>query len=611
LRGEVRVLLDELVDSDRLLMRVSEGGLEEYRLQTKESADWFAYQRGEENALRSDPSAYESKIREQLMQLASDQTRKLVIPQGISREARRLKLHTDPITAPKTESDVPIWLRSDLDGTQGQEVLADAARAGLTSAIVFAHVALPRKDELVRAIITREAADRTIGHFGDPQTPEGQEARNALLKQQSDADLRVAALLRDALQQARVVQGGGQIIEEGTSLDDRLKKAGGDAVARLFPKFAMSDANGWDKAFADAERGLVNALEKIGYTGAAEAHPAAQEILSRMGSNAWKGNKLREQFMTEPYGWSQDAVDTLLAVLFAVGQLRITNASGSAWPGSKYSRRDANSSTFSRETAPLSNEEKRAIARLVKCKPDEAETRAPDYVAKLKTAALSGRDLVKRLAEEEKAAADLLAALTTQAAKITQREADWLQLNTLIEHMAGLPDLPAIAAERDAIRDGRLLLDDPDKSKPLVDRAADVLRNTLNQTFAAYQSEYGHCTGEINSAQEWTRLAPEDRAAILRDVELSSPEKAPKLGTLVDLVDSLTTCSPHRWGEKRDALRGQLTRALNLASKKLEPSVQPVTTPRRILRTEADLDAWMGEVRATVLTKLAAGPVQI
>jgi hypothetical protein len=495
-------------------------------------------------------------------------------------------------------------------------------------------VALPRKDELVRAIITREAADRTIGHFGDPQTPEGQEARNALLKQQSDADLRVAALLRDALQQARVVQGGGQIIEEGTSLDDRLKKAGGDAVARLFPKFAMSDANGWDKAFADAERGLVNALEKIGYTGAAEAHPAAQEILSRMGSNAWKGNKLREQFMTEPYGWSQDAVDTLLAILFAVGQLRITNASGSAWPGSKYSRRDANSSTFSRETAPLSNEEKRAIARLVKCKPDEAETRAPDYVAKLKTAmthatgapprpegrpnalidelaALSGRDLVKRLAEEEKAAADLLAALTTQAAKITQREADWLQLNTLIEHMAGLPDLPAIAAERDAIRDGRLLLDDPDKSKPLVDRAADVLRNTLNQTFAAYQSEYGHCTGEINSAQEWTRLAPEDRAAILRDVELSSPEKAPKLGTLVDLVDSLTTRSPHRWGEKRDALRGQLTRALNLASKKLEPSVQPVTTPRRILRTEADLDAWMGEVRATVLTKLAAGPVQI
>jgi hypothetical protein len=122
--------------------------------------------------------------------------------------------------------------------------------------------------------------------------------------------------------------------------------------------------------------------------------------------------------------------------------------------------------------------------------------------------------------------------------------------------MAGLPDLLAIAAERDAIRDGRLLLDDPDKIKPLVDRAADVLRSSLNQTFAAYQSEYGHCTDEINSAQEWARLAPEDRAAILRDVELATPEKTPKLGTLADLVDSLTTCSPYRWGEKTRRLAG-------------------------------------------------------
>ena len=61
-------MLEELVEKDRLLMRVSAGGVDEYRLQTKESADWFAYQRGEEDALRSDPSAYESKIREQLMQ---------------------------------------------------------------------------------------------------------------------------------------------------------------------------------------------------------------------------------------------------------------------------------------------------------------------------------------------------------------------------------------------------------------------------------------------------------------------------------------------------------------------------------------------------------------
>ncbi|MBL8406529.1 MAG: hypothetical protein JNJ81_01810 [Candidatus Accumulibacter sp.] len=198
------LVLDELIDKDRLLMRVAMGGCQEYRLQTRESADWFVYQRAEEDALRSEPAAFESRIREQLIQLAGEQIRKLAIAQGASREIRRLKAHTDSVTAPKAESDVPVWLRSDLDGTQAREVLADAARAGINSAIVFAHVALPRKDELVRAVITQAAAERTLGHFGEPQTPEGQEARNALSKQKADADQRAGTLLREALEQAQV-----------------------------------------------------------------------------------------------------------------------------------------------------------------------------------------------------------------------------------------------------------------------------------------------------------------------------------------------------------------------------------------------------------------------
>lgn len=634
LRGEVRTVLDELVDKDRLLMRVSDGATQEYRLQTKESADWFAYQRGEEDALRSDPSAYESKIREQLMQLASDQVRKQPIPQGASREIRRLKLHTDPITAPKEDDGVPVWLRSDLDGTQAKEVLADAARAGLGSSIVFGHISLPKKDELVRAIISHEAAERTLGHFGEPQTPEGQEARNALLKQKSDAEARVNDLLKEALSQAQIIQGGGQVIEEGASLDERLKKAGTDGAARLYRKFNLADATGWDKAFIAAEKGLVNALETIGYAGPADSHPAAQEIFARLGASAFNGGKLRAEFMAPPYGWSQDAVDALLAVLFASGQLRIVNASGSPWPAGKFNRRDVTSSTFSRENAPLSNEEKRAIARLVKCKPDEAEVRAPEFVTKLKGAlvsatgaaprpeaksnelidelsTISGRDLVKRLAEEETAASELLAALEAQALKIAKREPAWLQLNELIGHMLGLPEHSVIATERDAIRDGRLLLDDPDKVEPLVNRAADVLRSALNTAYAAYHGEYTACTKEIESAAEWAKLAPEDRAAILREAQLSAPEPTPKVGTLIDLLESLNKCSPQRWAERRDALRGQLSRALTLAAQKLEPTVQPVTAPRRILRSEADLEAWLAEVRKSVLDKLPDGPVQI
>ena len=634
LRGELASALDELVNRDRLLMRVSTGGLDEYRLQTRESADWFAYQRSEEEALRSNPSAYETKIREQLMHMAGEQIRRLTIPQGTSREVRRVKLHTDPNTSPKIEDDIPVWLRSDIDGTQAKEVHADAARAGLDSPIVFAHVALPSKEDLIRAIITREAADRTLGRFGEPQTAEGQEARNALAKQKRDAETAVSDLIRRSLDQAQIIQGGGQVVEDGQTLDERVKKAGSDAATRLFRKFSLADANGWDKAFNDAERGLVNALEKIGHKESAESHPAAQELLAKLGSAAWRGGKVREELMGSPYGWSQDAVDALLAVLFAAGQLRIVNPSGTPWPAGRFNRRDVTASTFSRETAPLSADEKRAIARLVQCRPDDAEARAPDFTAKLREAqtratgaaprpqatpnalidelsALSGRELVKRLAEEEKAAGRLLADLEAQAAKISQREPQWIHLATLLGYMSDLPESAAIGAERDAILQGRLLLDEPDKVEPLVNRAADALRASLNQVSAAYHQEYEQCLKDLNTSAEWGKLTPEDRATILREVQLSSPESAPRVGTLNDLIDSLAACSPQRWSEKRHALRGQLSRALTAAARKLEPTVQPISPPRRIVRSEADLDAWLGEVRNAVLEKLPTGPVQL
>lgn len=634
LRGNVTSALDELVNRDRLLMRVSVGGLDEYRLQTRESADWFAFQRGEEDALRSNPSAYESKIREQLMQMAGEQVRRLTIPQGVSREIRRLKLHTDPYTSPKIEAEIPVWLRSDVDGTQAREVLGDAARAGLDSPIVFAHVALPRKDELVRVIITREAADRTLGHFGEPQTSEGQEARNALAKQKRDAETAVADLIRQAIDQAQIVQGGGQVVDDGLTLDERIKKAGSDAATRLFRKFNLADASGWDRAFTDAERGLVNALEKIGHKESAESHPAAQELLARLGSAAWRGGKVREEFTGPPYGWSQDAVDALLAVLFAAGQLRIVNASGAHWPPGRFNRRDVTASTVSRETAPLSAAERRAIARLMRCRPDDAEAKAPEFVAKLKDAqrratgaaprpearpnplidelsGLSGRDLVKRLAEEEKGATRLLSEFEAQAVKITDREAHWQQLEKLLDYMADLPEGDSIVVEHRAILHGRLLLDDPDKVEPLVNRAADALRTALNQVSAAYQQEYDQCLKELDASAEWRKLAPEDRAAILRDVQLSSPENPPRVGTLSELIDSLAACSPQRWTEKRHALRGQLSRALTAAARKLEPTVQSIAPPRRIVRNEADLDAWLAEVRTSVLAKLPAGPVQL
>ena len=636
LRAQVRTALDALVDTDRKLMRVSNqaGGIEEFRLQTKESADWFAYLRNEEIGLRNDPSAYESKLREELSAAGADLVRRITIQQGVSKQPRKIMLHTDPATAPKESDGLFVWLRSDLDGTPAKEVEQDAARAGLNSSIAFVHVGLPHKDGLVTAIVQREAAARTLAYFGAPKTPEGQEARNALLKQQSDAEAHAADLLREAIGNAQVFQGGGQLIDEGEALEDRLRKAAADGAARLFNRFALADLVGWPQAYQEAAKGLTDALQKVGFVAAAETHPVAQEILSHIGAGSVKGSKLRERFMSSPYGWSNEAVNAALAVLFAVGQLRVTTQGGVPLAAGKFLERDVNHYDFARENTPLSQADKRAVARLTKCKPDDAEVEAPRWVAKLKESfhrvagapprpaptlpalldeldKLAGKDLVKRLAIEEKAAQQLARDLEAQEAQVAQREPRWNDFGRLATYLEGHDHGAALRAERQAVLDGRQLLANPDPVPPLLDRAADALRSAVNKAYADYANHFQAGMEELRQHPDWDRLSAADQAAILAQAGLSSIVPAPGVGTLEALLQSLGHCTPGRWLERRESIVGKLQQARAACAKKLEPALQHISVPSRIVHTEADLDGWLADVRTAALAKLPAGPVQL
>ena len=635
LRANVKQALDELVDVHRKLMRVTSaaGGIEEYRLQTKESADWFSHLRNEEIGLRSDPTTYESKVREELSAAAGDLVRRISIPQGTSKLVRRLGLHTDPLAAPKETEGLFAWLRSDLDGTTAKEVEQDAARAGLGSSIAFAHVGLPHKDALVTAIVAREAATRTLDHFGPPKTPEGQEARNALLKQKADAAKRVEDLLADAIANAQVFQGGGQLVDDGNTLEDRLRKAATDGAARLFNKFALADAAGWTAAYQDAAKGLVNALERVGHMTPAETHPVCLEISTRIGSGSLKGSKLRQEFGGPPYGWSNEAVLAALAVLFTTGQLKVTAPSGQPLVLGKFLERDVNQYAFERENTPLSIADKRAIARLAKCKPDDAEAEAPKHVAALKEAffrvagpapkpaptlpalldeldKLSGKDLVKRLAAEEKGAKALAEDLEAQEARLKVREPRWQDLGKLITCLGDDAAADALRGERQAVLDGRHLLDDLDPVPDLLHRASDALRAALNQAYSGYASHFQNGLQGLQQQADWGRLPAPDQASILAGVGLSAPEAAPAVGTLQELLTSLAQCTAQRWQERQDAIAGKLQQARAACAKKLEPQVQPYHAPQRMVRNEAELDAWLAEVRAAALAMLPAGPVQ-
>lgn len=638
LRANVKQALDELVDIQRKLMRVStaDSGIEEYRLQTKESAEWFSYCVNEEIGLRNDPTGYESKLREELSANASDLIRKISIQQGVSKQVRRLTLHTDPVTSPKDVDGLAVWLRSDIDGTSAKEVEADATRAGLNSAITFVHVGLNQKDELVKSLIAREAAKRTLDHFGQPNTSEGQEARNALVKQQKNADDKVTELLATAISNSQVYQGGGQAVEDGASLDERIKKSAIDGAARLYANFSLADAAGWPSAFQDASRGLINALEKIGFTNAADTHPGAVEVLAYLASGSHRGAKIKERFTSPPYGWSNEAVLALLAVLFSAGQLKITTAAGQPLAAGKFLERDVNQYLIERENTPLSTEEKRVIARLTKCKPDEAEIEAPKFVESLKnnfvstTGAppkpdsslptlldeldkLSGKELVKKIAGQEADVAKLKVDIENRLALVQERAHLWSTLESLVSFLAedSSEEVQAINKERQAILDHRQLLISPDPVTPLNNRASDLLRGILNQSYSDYKDQFDQGVQSLKSQSDWQRLNEADQLSILQQQGLLSVEAAPSVGTTEDLIKALTVCTPARWNERGQAVAGKLQQAAAACSKKLEPSVQPYEAPSRMVKSEAELEVWLTEVSAAVKAKLKNGPVQL
>jgi hypothetical protein len=154
------------------------------------------------------------------------------------------------------------------------------------------------------------------------------------------------------------------------------------------------------------------------------------------------------------------------------------------------------------------------------------------------------------------------------------------------------------------------LLAQPDPVPPLISRASDLLRNALNQSYAAYAQQFAQGVQSLQNQADWSRLKPADQTTILQNCGLDAAEAAPTVGTLQQLLQSLAHCTPQRWAERTQAVAGKLQQAATACAKKLEPTVQPYAAPSRMVRSEAELDAWLDEVRQAVKAKLQSGPVQ-
>ncbi len=86
-------------------------------------------------------------------------------------------------------------------------------------------------------------------------------------------------------------------------------------------------------------------------------------------------------------------------------------------------------------------------------------------------------------------------------------------------------------------------------------------------------------------------------------------QELPDLSTPAKIAESLSARGLSQWRDMAFALPARVEAALRDAAVALEPKTQTVTVPRRVIRTEPDLDAWLDEIRATIAPRLAEGPV--
>ena len=627
LRHNIPPLLEELLEAGTL-MRVGD----EYRLQTRESAAWEGEYRNRLSRIQNDDAALASERVELLRARVGEALKGLKLPHGQSKEQRKIQLHFSQDAPPADGPDVPAWVR---DGWNHDEksVLADARAAGAESPLVTVYLPRRAADDLKKHLASAKAARETLHAKGHATTPEGIEARAGMETRLRAAEQQRDGLLDEVLSGARVIlAGGGE--KTGASLADKVREAGEDALQRLYPRFADADDARWGKVVERARGGAADALEAVGHTGNPEDHRVCKDILAFVAGGK-KGREIRKHFTAPPYGWPQDATDGALIVLVGSGHLRAAQ-DGKVLTQKQLDQKNLGVADFRLESATVTVQQRLALRKLfqeagVPAAPNEEANAARSFLERMKDLAksaggepplpappnppllgelssLAGNEQLVAIYEAREELSGWRAEWSKREGLIAKRLPRWQALDKLAAQARALPVAGELAPQIEAVRANRALLNDPDPVAPLVSRLTQALREALQQAREAYATLHQAEKERLGSSEIWKRLTPEQQAEILNHQGVAGVPEI-RVGTELELLESLAEISLESWATRRDALPQRFTRALEEAAKLLEPKAVRLSLPSATIRSEEELRAWLDQVEAKLREQLGRGPV--
>ncbi len=631
--GAIRGKLPGLLDKCELLMKVGD----EYRIQTEESAAWndeFLSQRAQ---LASEAHRIEAERDDRIRRRFGELVKKLSLNQGTSNVPRDTFPVFDARLPSDSEQKVCIWIR---DGWSIDEnsVRADARQAGNQSPTVFVFIPKRSADDLRHHLIDYKAANSTLDKRGAPNTPEGNEARSAMETTRHTAESKILELLDEAFSGARVFQGGGNEIT-GNNLQEMVLEAAGNSLQRLYPQFQIADHGGWAKVYEKAQKGAPDALKAVGDDGEPVKNPVCKTILGFIAGGK-KGADIRNHFEASPFGWSRDAVDGGLQVLLVAGLIRAQDERGQTVAPRDLERKAISKVMFKVEAATVSTAQRIQIRKVLQKvglvgKQGEELALVPGFLQKMQELAERAGGEAPKPAKPDTAALDeiRLAAGNEQlltiynrreeliqaidawrvlAAGIDSRWLSWNTLKRLMVHAASLPDAEIIRAQVQHLEKQRQLLEEPDPIAPLMANLTQLLRDELNRLDAKYQDQHAKGLERLREDTNWQQLEKEQRYQLMSEQVLHEAAR-PKVEvqTTNDVLATLDKVSLSMFADRVAAMPARFNNVATKAAELLEPEAQFIQVPRRTLKTEEDVDAWLEDVRGQLKTALEKGPIVI
>lgn len=628
-RKRVPELLDDLVATGRL-MKIDE----EYRLQTEEGAEWEKDYRSRLSAIRDDASRLATVRNERLLQAVEAGLRALRLTQGKSKTPRRISIHYGNDEPVAGDADVPVWIRDEWSVTDAA-VRNAAAQAGEEDPVVHVILAKRNAEAVKDALASHAAAQETLQARPMPQTDEGREAQRAMKGRVGAEEDRLTALLQDVVLGARVYQGGGnEVSASSASLVDAVELAARRSLVRLFPKFDGADDPNWGKVITRARDGAPDALTAVGYQGEVPANPVCKEVLASISAGGTPGTEIRNRFAKPPFGWHEDAIRGAVMALLATRHVRAARDGVNLSGPQQLEPRQIAGTTFYKEDEPPTVTQRMAVRGLlaqakIPYENSQEQVQVPALLQKLldlageaggspplperpdtshiqALQALGGNQQFRAVADDHEQLKASLAAWQSAAKLREERQTEWGDLEALLHHARNLDAAAGVAKDRDAIRDDRLLFADPDPVLLLLKAIRVPLRDSVVAAAEKLRAEHEAALADLESTDEWQQLGQSARAEIVAEVGLEAPS-AIDVSSPDKLLALLNDAPLSSWKDRMELVRARAGRAREMAVKRLQPEAVRVPVRSGTLKTEADAQAYLDDLRQRILEHIAAG----